>query len=101
VDRSVPPTLVDEIASLYANTDAVVAAAGLELADIAKITFSVRDRALRDEINRGRLGMFPDPNDRPTRHVAVAEVPHPLNIQAEVLAYAGHATSGSPDSEAS
>lgn len=91
-DGSVPTEPPDEVASMFSNIDAVVTAAALELADIAKITFFVRDKSLRDEINRHWLATFPHPDDRPARHIVSADVPPALNVQAEVLAFAHHPT---------
>lgn len=87
-DGSVPTDPADEIASMFSNIDAVVTAAGLALADIAKITIFTRDKSLRDEINRYWLETFPQPDDRPARHVVTADIPPALSVQAEVLAFA-------------
>ncbi len=94
-DGTVPTEFSDEVATLYSNIEAVVNAAGLGLDDIAKITFFVRDRAIRDDINERWLEKFPNPTDRPARHVVAADIPPALNVQAEVLAF-GHSSPQEP-----
>jgi 2-iminobutanoate/2-iminopropanoate deaminase len=41
---------------------------------------------LRDELNLNWLAAFPDPDDRPARHVAVQPLQHGMAVQLEIIA---------------
>ncbi|MDE2398439.1 MAG: RidA family protein [Burkholderiales bacterium] len=72
----------------FANLGALLAAGGATLADVVRLTVTLADEALRDELNLHWLAAFPDPDDRPARHVAVQSLPHGLAVQLEVIALA-------------
>ena len=46
----------------------IVEAAGGTTENILKLSFYVRDKNLREHINKEWLAMFPDPHSRPARH---------------------------------
>ncbi|GII25077.1 RidA family protein [Planosporangium mesophilum] len=85
----VPEDLTEQVAHVFANIGRVLDAAGGSVADIAKLTFFVRDRASREAINAEWLRMFPDPADRPARHTLVQELPPTIHVQCELIAYLG------------
>ena len=90
VDRTsgeIPDDTGAEVANLFANVKAVLDAAGTDPSTVAKITFFVRDRGLRDAINQEWVAMFPDADDRPARHTLVHDLPGRMQVQAEVLAF--------------
>ncbi len=93
VDRAtgqVPDEIAVEVRNVFVNVQAVVAAAGGTLEDIAKQTFFVPDRALRSEIDPVWVEFFPDPASRPARHAAVYDhLPNGLHLQCELIAYIG------------
>lgn len=70
----------------FAHLQSLVDAAGTSLAHIGKMAIYVRDNAIRDAINEAWLEHFPDPDDRPARHIQLAELPGPLHLQIEVIA---------------
>jgi 2-iminobutanoate/2-iminopropanoate deaminase len=86
----VPAELAAEFAQLFANVRAVLAAAGAETGDVVRMTFMLGDRAQRELLNAEWLAMFPDPADRPSRHVAVHELPPGLCVQCELTAVLEH-----------
>jgi 2-iminobutanoate/2-iminopropanoate deaminase len=90
VDRAsgeIPADADAEVANLFANVAAVLEAAGADASAVAKMTFFVRDRSLRDAINQQWVAMFPEAADRPARHTLVHDLPGRMQVQAEVLAF--------------
>jgi len=90
VDRAtgeIPDDSGDEVANLFKNVAAVLEAAGTDPSTVAKMTFFVRDRSLRDAINQHWVAMFPEADDRPARHTLVHDLPGRMQVQAEVLAF--------------
>jgi 2-iminobutanoate/2-iminopropanoate deaminase len=70
--RDVPDALEDKIANLFTHMGAILEAAGGTWADIAKVTFFVKDIAYRSSLNAPWVEKFPDEVSRPARHTQVA-----------------------------
>lgn len=83
----VPTDGAAQVAHLFDNVAAVLAATGAGAEHVAKVTFFVRDRGLRDEINSHWVALFPDAGDRPARHTLVQDLPGRMQVQADLLAY--------------
>jgi 2-iminobutanoate/2-iminopropanoate deaminase len=81
-----PEDVDHQVRQVFANVIAVLAAGGASTDDVVKMTFLVRDRAARAAIDATWLDVFPDPTDRPARHVVVTDLPGGLLVQAEILA---------------
>jgi 2-iminobutanoate/2-iminopropanoate deaminase len=81
----VPEALDDEVACLFANITAVLELAGASVADVLKMDVLLRESEYRRLVNQHWLAMFPDPADRPARHITV--VPNlPARAQIEFMA---------------
>jgi 2-iminobutanoate/2-iminopropanoate deaminase len=70
----------------FANMQRVLAAAGASLADVAKLSVTLSDNSAREAVNGEWLALFPDPADRPARHVVVHELQHGMVLQLEFIA---------------
>ncbi len=75
-----------QVELVFTHLQSLVDAAGTSLAHIGKMAIYVRDNATRELINEAWLQHFPDPDDRPARHIQLAELPGPLHLQIEVIA---------------
>lgn len=75
-----------QVELVFAHLQSLVDTAGTSLAHIGKMVVYVRDNAVRELINEAWLHHFPDPDDRPARHIQLAELPGPLHLQVEVIA---------------
>ncbi len=71
----------------FANLEALLAAAGATLADVAKLTITIKDNGLRDAIDAEWQRCFPDPRDRPARHILQHDLQHGMALQLECLAF--------------
>ena len=71
----------------FDNLKAVLAAGGLGLGDVAKITVYVVDDKYRNEINKYWEECYPDPHKRPARHTLVMPLRGVL-LQLEAFAVA-------------
>jgi 2-iminobutanoate/2-iminopropanoate deaminase len=70
----------------FANMQRVLAAAGASLADVAKLSVTLSDNSSREAVNAEWLALFPDPADRPARHVVVHPLQHGMALQLEFIA---------------
>ena len=72
----------------FDNLKRVLAAAGLDLGDVVKMTVFVADESHRDAVNKYWLECYPDPHQRPARHSLVMPLRGGMVVQLEVLAVA-------------
>lgn len=79
--------LAKQVDRVFDGIGRVAAAGGCALADIVRVTFTVRDRSARQAIDERWCEMFPAEDDRPARHVVVGSLPEGLLVQAEFIAY--------------
>ncbi len=93
VDRAsgvLPEDAATQVANLFDNAAAVLAAAGGSLDNVAKFTVYVRTKDVRAELNPVWEKHFPDPGSRPARHVLVNDsLPPGMHVQGEVIAWLG------------
>lgn len=87
------PAEADAQAALaFANLQRVLEAGGATLADVVKLTVYVKDDTVREPVNAQWLCSFPDPQDRPARHIVVQDLQHGMQLQLECLAVLASAT---------
>lgn len=70
----------------FANMATLLERGGASLEDVVRVTVLLKDDSLRDAINTEWLRYFPDPEDRPARHVSPTELQHGMLLQLEVVA---------------
>lgn len=88
--QTMVPDVDGQVALMFQNMRAAVAASGGTVDDIIRVSVTARDRsAVRDALNVGWLEAFPDPASRPARHVAVADLPDGTFVQCEFIAVLG------------
>jgi len=81
----------------FENMRSLVVNGGGCLEDVLRLTVHVRDDSLREHVNTHWLAFFPDPEDRPARHIVVHAPQGQALLQLEVVALvqertpAGHA----------
>ena len=81
-----PDDSAAQAALAFANMKRLLEAGGATLADVAKLTVYIKDNSVRDAINAEWLAAFPDPHDRPARHILVQELQHGMRLQLEFIA---------------
>ena len=86
---ALPPDGATQVVHAFANMRALLHAGGASLADVVKITVYLKDNTLRDVINGQWLQFFPDPHDRPARHILNYDLQHGMQLQLEVMAVIG------------
>lgn len=82
-----PADAAMQVRLAFANMDALLTAGGATLAHVAKLHITVHDNAVRDAINAEWLARFPDPQDRPARHIVQQGLQHGMALQIEVTAF--------------
>lgn len=85
---ALPPDAATQAAHAFTNLRALLAVGGASLDDVVRLSISVKDDSVRDAVNAQWLAAFPDPDDRPARHISVHDLQHGLWLQLEVLAVA-------------
>lgn len=86
-DGSLPPDGAVQVAHAFANLRALLEAGGANLTHVVKLGVTLADGTLRDAVNAQWLACFPDPDDRPARHIAVQPLAHGMAVQLEVMAW--------------
>ena len=74
---------------MFRNVRTLLAAAGGTPDDIAHMTVLVKDDTYREYVNREWLKMFPNENDRPTRHAFQTDLRRGMVVQCEIIAVLG------------
>lgn len=78
-----------QVQHAFANLRALLAAGGAGLEHVVKLGVTLADEGLRDAVNVQWLACFPDPDDRPARHIVVQPLGHGLQVQLELMAWVG------------
>ncbi len=86
VSGELPADTDSQVRNTFANLRSVLAAGGASMDDVVKFSVTIKDNAVRDAVNAEWNAVFPDPNDRPARHIVVADLPHGIQLQIEVIA---------------
>lgn len=86
VSGELPADIETQARNTFANLKAVLAAGGASLDDVVKFSVTINDNAVRDAINVQWNATFPDPHDRPARHIVVSNLQHGMHLQIEVIA---------------
>ena len=82
-----PADVHAQVRLAFSNMDALLASGGATLSHVAKLHITIKDNAARDAINAEWLARFPDPHDRPARHIVQHDLQHGMALQIEVTAF--------------
>jgi 2-iminobutanoate/2-iminopropanoate deaminase len=83
-----PPDAQSQAENCFDNLKKVLAAGGLGMVDVVKITVYISDEAHRGAVNKPWLQHYPDPKHRPARHALVMPLRAGMLVQIEALAVA-------------
>ncbi len=83
---TMPPDADTQARNAFVNMKRVLAAAGMGLEDVAKLTIYIADDKHRDAAIKHWALTFPDPSRRPTRRTLIAPI-HAGIVQVEIIAY--------------
>ena len=84
---SLPVDGATQVQHAFANLQAFLKAAGARPEHLVKLTVHLKDDSLRGCINAEWTALFPDPHDRPARHILNYDLQHGMVIQLEAMAY--------------
>jgi len=76
----------DQARLAFDNLKLFLDAGGATLADVVKLTVYIKDDSVREHINAHWLACWPDPAQRPARHIVVHDLQHGMALQLETLA---------------
>jgi 2-iminobutanoate/2-iminopropanoate deaminase len=84
---TIPDAIAEQTTLMFANLEAILAAAGSGLDEIVKMTIWVKNPAARQALNDQWLLAFPDSASRPARHTIQNDyLPANMLIQCDALA---------------
>ena len=81
-----PKDATSQVRNAFGNLRALLAVGGASLSDVVKLGITIRDNTLREPVNTEWLACFPDPDDRPARHIVLHDLQHGMWLQLEVMA---------------
>ena len=70
----------------FAHLRTLLQAGGASLDDVVRVTVYLKDPAAREPINAEWVACFPDPHDRPARHILAYDLQHGMLLQLEAVA---------------
>lgn len=82
-----PPDVEKQAHNAFLNLRNVLAVGGASLAQVVKFDVTLNHEAVRPALNSEWLAAFPDPADRPARHITVHDLQHGMHLQIEVIAF--------------
>lgn len=91
---SVPADGTRQVELVFANAKALLDRAGMAADTVAYVAVLLADDSLRPAINAEWVDWFPDPHDRPARHITVQSLPNELLIQLQLFAFSGQSEGG-------
>jgi 2-iminobutanoate/2-iminopropanoate deaminase len=71
---------------LFDNLQTLLRNGGSALEDVVHVTVFLKDNSHREALNAEWLRCFPDPHDRPARHVQMADLQNGILMQLEIVA---------------
>ncbi|WP_148281146.1 RidA family protein [Gordonia sp. KTR9] len=92
-DGERPIAAADEFQLAFAHLGTILTTAGASLSDLVKVDVRISGAEYRELLNEQWKLIFPDPDDRPARHVTTGDVPAGFRLQISALAYAVDTTS--------
>jgi 2-iminobutanoate/2-iminopropanoate deaminase len=87
--NTIPPEVEQQAELAFENLARLLEAAGGSTDDIGHVTVYLKDLAHREHINREWLKMFPNEDDRPTRHTLKADLQGNTLLQLQIIAVIG------------
>lgn len=81
-----PEDAASQARFLFQNMRTFLEVGGATLDDVVRMTVYLKDDSLRDVLNAEWLAAFPDPHDRPARHVHIHPLRGGMQIQIEIVA---------------
>lgn len=70
----------------FAHLRTLLQAGGASLDDVVRVTVYLKDPAAREPVNAEWIACFPDPHDRPARHILAYDLQHGMLLQLEAVA---------------
>ncbi len=82
-----PTNAAAQAHNAFINLKAVLEAGGGSLLNIAKLSVTLKDNSLREIFNNEWNTAFPNPLDRPARHIVLHNLEHNMLLQIEAIAF--------------
>ena len=83
--NAIPPEIEKQAELAFQNLQRLMEAAGGSTDDIGHVTVYLKDLSHREHVNREWLKMFPNDDDRPTRHTLKADLQGNTLLQLQII----------------
>ncbi len=83
---ALPGVAAEQVRNAFTNLAALLAVGGASMNDVVKLAVTLNDDGAHDAVNAQWLAAFPNPDDRPARHITMQALQHGMLVQLEVLA---------------
>lgn len=83
---TLPATGAEQVALAFSHMRKILMAGGATLENVVKLSITLADNSAREAVNEEWLKCFPDPHDRPARHITLHEMANGLLAQLEFVA---------------
>jgi 2-iminobutanoate/2-iminopropanoate deaminase len=83
---TLPADAAKQAKFLFQNMRSLLRNGGATVDDVVRVTAYVVNDSVREPLNAEWLQCFPDPHDRPARHVIVKDLPGGMLLQIEIMA---------------
>lgn len=80
-----PADAESQIYYLYRNIESFMKAAGGSTDNIIRMSVYLKDNSFKELFNHEWLKMFPDPKNRPARHITLADLHNGMCAQVELI----------------
>ena len=83
--NAIPPEIEKQAELAFQNLQRLMEAAGGSTDDVGHVTVYLKDLSHREHVNREWLKMFPNDDDRPTRHTLKADLQGNTLLQLQII----------------
>jgi 2-iminobutanoate/2-iminopropanoate deaminase len=83
--NTIPPEIEQQAELAFQNLQRLMEAAGGSTDDVGHVTVYLKDLSHREHVNREWLKMFPNEDDRPTRHTLQANLQGATLLQLQII----------------
>ncbi len=85
-EKHLPQDPERQITQLFLNIHSFMKKAGGTSGHIIQMSVYLKDNSLRELFNQEWVRMFPDPRDRPARHITIVDLRNGMQAQVEIVA---------------
>lgn len=87
--NTLPQDGSQQVVHAFANAKTLLGIAEVSSDDVVYVDVLLGENNLRDQVNKSWIEWFPDPSNRPARHITVRDLPSGMLVQLRIQADVG------------